>query len=296
MKQVTRNVNGIRAREADVAACVAREKPDVLCLQELKALPEQIPEPLTTLPDYWNYWHGSKGYSGVSLHVSKAFAPDQPRFLHPEFDHETRIVIGDLGHMSIASIYVPNGGKDYASKVRFLRAMADHPGVALRRVDVDLRAGHVHVAAHDQLPADGPRRLGVDGHCAQEAALAGVVLAPVGDVDRRDRHVPQVADHDARLVVELGVQEAGLIRSERLADVQADARVALAAVPVVPVVGQGGQRLRDLLRQRLQLLQAQHIGLFARDEGRHVGLAGPDAVHVPRHQLHGTVTVAGVSL
>ena len=125
MKLATWNVNGIRARKDEVVAFLERVRPDVLCLQELKALPEQIPEALSCLPQYWCYWHGSKGYSGVSLHVHKEHCPDQPRFWHPEFDHETRIVIGDIGGISIASMYVPNGGKNYEAKLGFLRALED---------------------------------------------------------------------------------------------------------------------------------------------------------------------------
>ncbi|MBC8132711.1 MAG: endonuclease/exonuclease/phosphatase family protein, partial [Deltaproteobacteria bacterium] len=123
MKIATWNVNGIRARKDDVAAFVSAEQPDILCLQELKATAAQIPEALATLPDYWSYWHGSKGYSGVSLLVRKQYAPDQPQFWHPEFDHETRIVVADIGSLSVASIYVPNGGRDFAAKMGFLHAL-----------------------------------------------------------------------------------------------------------------------------------------------------------------------------
>jgi exodeoxyribonuclease III len=130
VKLATWNVNGIRAREADVAAFVERERPDVLCLQEIKATPAQVPEALCALPGYWCYWHGTKGYSGVSLHVHRDYAPDQPKFLHPEFDAETRIVVADLGALSIASVYVPNGGKDFAAKIGFMTALAAYAAAA----------------------------------------------------------------------------------------------------------------------------------------------------------------------
>jgi exodeoxyribonuclease-3 len=95
----------------------------------LKATAAQIPEALS-LPGYWCYWHGSKGYSGVSLHVSKEHAPDRPAFWHPEFDHQTRIVIADVGPLSVASIYVPNGGRDFAGKMGFLQALEAYVGSA----------------------------------------------------------------------------------------------------------------------------------------------------------------------
>ena len=78
MKIATWNVNGIRARQAQVQEWIARERPDVVCLQEIKATPDQIPAALCELDGYWCYWHGGKGYSGVALHVSKTVAPDRP--------------------------------------------------------------------------------------------------------------------------------------------------------------------------------------------------------------------------
>jgi exodeoxyribonuclease-3 len=123
MKIVTWNVNGIRARQAELQAFIEREQPDVLCLQEIKASLDQLPVWLCDLEGYWCYWHGGKGYSGVGLHVRKATHPDQPYFRHPEFDYEHRIVTAQLPFAAVASIYVPNGGKDFAAKMRFLEAM-----------------------------------------------------------------------------------------------------------------------------------------------------------------------------
>jgi len=130
VKIATWNVNGIRARVNDVAAFVEREQPDILCLQELKATPEQIPDPLLLLPGYWCYWHGMKGYSGVGLHVRRGFTADQPRFLHPEFDAETRVVVADIGDLSVASVYVPNGGRDFGAKIGFMTAMCGYVAAA----------------------------------------------------------------------------------------------------------------------------------------------------------------------
>src|SRR5258706_1201213 len=72
---------------------------------------------------YWCYWHGYKGYSGVALHVSTAVAATRPTCLHPEFNFENRIAVAEVGEVTVASVYVPNGGKDYAAKLRFLEAL-----------------------------------------------------------------------------------------------------------------------------------------------------------------------------
>ena len=76
---------------------------------------------------YWCYWHGGKGYSGVGLHVSQAIAPERPAFSHPAFDYENRIVsVAKSAGVTVASVYVPNGGKDFPAKMRFLEAMDDY--------------------------------------------------------------------------------------------------------------------------------------------------------------------------
>jgi exodeoxyribonuclease-3 len=123
MKIATWNVNGIRARHAQVYEWVARERPDIVCLQEIKASPDQIPLVLCEMADYWCYWHGGKGYSGVGLHVHRSLVPAQPVFTHPAFDYESRIVTVEAGGTTIASIYVPNGGKDFQAKMRFLEQL-----------------------------------------------------------------------------------------------------------------------------------------------------------------------------
>ena len=133
MKFATWNVNGIRARQSQVLQWMADERPDVVCLQETKAAADQIPLFLCDIEGYWCYWHGGKGYSGVALHVSKTFAPERPAFNHPEFDYENRIVIVDVsspfGLVTVASVYVPNGGKDFPAKMKFLEAMDAYAAV-----------------------------------------------------------------------------------------------------------------------------------------------------------------------
>jgi exodeoxyribonuclease-3 len=107
-----------------------RERPEVVCLQEIKASPDDIPLTLFSLDDYWCCWHGGKGYSGVALHVRKDIQGERPIITHPAFDHEHRIaaVVLDTpaGPVTVASVYVPNGGKDFPAKMRFLQAMREY--------------------------------------------------------------------------------------------------------------------------------------------------------------------------
>src|SRR5207253_1201678 len=103
MKIATWNVNGIRAREAQLCDWLERDQPDIVCLQELKAEPAQIPA-RCSLADYHVYWHGMRAYSGVSLHVKKSAFDTAPEFTHPDFDMEARIVQARLGNLIVASV------------------------------------------------------------------------------------------------------------------------------------------------------------------------------------------------
>jgi exodeoxyribonuclease-3 len=165
----TWNVNGIRARLDQVHDWIERERPHVVCLQEIKASPDQIPMFLCELEDYWCYWHGSKGYSGVALHVRKELSPERPRFSHPAFDYENRIVTVELGGVLVASVYVPNGGKDFPAKMQFLSALehfvADNPAKAL------ILCGDLNIARTDRDVHPKERKPRAIGQLPEERAV-----------------------------------------------------------------------------------------------------------------------------
>ena len=150
VKITTWNVNGIRAREAQVREWIDREQPDVVCLQEIKASMDQVPPALCELEGYACYWHGGKGYSGVGLHVRRDRFPGQPVFSHPSFDMEHRIVVAELPELSIASVYVPNGGKDYDAKLKFLDALAHYAATFQATGATLVLCGDLNVAREDR--------------------------------------------------------------------------------------------------------------------------------------------------
>ncbi len=177
MKVATWNVNGIRAREAQVAEWIAREAPDVVFLQELKASPEQIPPSLCELNGYWCHWHGSKAYSGVGLHVRKESFPREPLFDHPEFDFETRVATATLGDLVVGSLYVPNGGKDFEAKMRFLEALdafVEKQHAAGRRL---VLGGDLNVTHTDRDVHPKERKPGMIGQRPDERALLTRILS-----------------------------------------------------------------------------------------------------------------------
>ena len=189
MKIATWNVNGLRARHAQLIEWVAREQPDVLCLQEIKATQDQIPDPLTTLTDYWNYWHGGpKGYSGVSLHVRRSLAPSPPTFSHPSFDMEYRVVEALAAGVRWASVYVPNGGKDFDAKLRFLRALSVWTAERHAAGELLVIGGDLNVALTNADLHPSQVKAGAIGQRADERALLSEAIGH-GLVDViRDQH------------------------------------------------------------------------------------------------------------
>jgi exodeoxyribonuclease III len=185
MKLGTWNVNGIRARQQQVQEWIERERPDVVCLQEIKASSDQIPLFLCDLEGYWCYWHGGKGYSGVALHVSRDAASERPHFFHPEFDYENRIVGVELGEVTIASIYVPNGGKDFPAKMRFLEALDGYVGSFQGATRALVVCGDLNIARTDRDVHPKERKPRAIGQLPEERALLERIIgAGLIDVGR----------------------------------------------------------------------------------------------------------------
>jgi exodeoxyribonuclease-3 len=178
-------VNGIRARHTQVAGLVDAHRPDVVCLQELKAAPDQVPELVCNLGGYWCCWHGERAYSGVALHLRKERFPERPRVTHPDFDRETRIAQVEVGDLVLASVYVPNGGKDFAAKMAFLDAMTRWAGDLHARGQQLVVCGDVNIAREERDVHPKQRKPNAIGQRPDErAAFAGLLATGLVDVGR----------------------------------------------------------------------------------------------------------------
>ena len=130
MKIISYNVNGIRAAIAkNFAGWVQKENPDIICLQETKAQPEQIDTALFSELGYESYLHSAekKGYSGVAI-LTK-ITPDNVVIGMgvSRYDIEGRVIRADFGDLTVVSVYVPSGTtggirQDY--KMDFLSSFA----------------------------------------------------------------------------------------------------------------------------------------------------------------------------
>jgi exodeoxyribonuclease-3 len=135
------NVNGIRSATAKgLASWLRAQKADVICLQEVRALPEQLPPELASLPLRHAHHHPAEkpGYSGVALYSRRR--PDRvvQGLGWPDIDAEGRYLQADFGRLSVASVYVPSGSSSphrQAVKFAFLDRFLDF----LRRLRADGR-------------------------------------------------------------------------------------------------------------------------------------------------------------
>jgi len=112
---VSWNVNGIRAaHKKGFLEWLQREAPDVLCVQETKARPDQLPEDLINPPGYRTYWSAAekKGYSGVAVFTKIEPTAVSTSLGVDRFDAEGRLIKIDFADFILFNVYFPNGKRD----------------------------------------------------------------------------------------------------------------------------------------------------------------------------------------
>ena len=112
MHVVSLNVNGIRAAvRRGLVGWVAERRPDLLCLQEIRATDSQLPLREFEQLGYESVWNlGSRpGYSGVGVLSRVGFEPVASPLEDPATEHEGRFVAVRAGETVVASSYVPTG-------------------------------------------------------------------------------------------------------------------------------------------------------------------------------------------
>lgn len=131
MRIITYNVNGIRAAmNKGLVEWVGHAQPDVLCLQEIKATPDQVnTQPFEDM-GYHLYWYPAqkKGYSGVAI-----FSKPEPTHVEygcglKEYDDEGRVLRLDFGDLSVMSVYHPSGSSGDLRQVFKMKWLGDFTG------------------------------------------------------------------------------------------------------------------------------------------------------------------------
>ena len=112
MKILSYNVNGIRAAlNKGFAEWLSAAGPDVVCLQETKALEDQVNTVLFEQMGYQHYWHSAqkKGYSGVAILTKTNPLNVQKGTGIEHMDFEGRVIRADYENVSVISLYLPSG-------------------------------------------------------------------------------------------------------------------------------------------------------------------------------------------
>ena len=132
MKIATFNINGIGARLPRLLEWLDESRPDVACLQELKAPDERFPEAELAAAGYQAIWHGQKSWNGVAilardglgLHETRRGLPGDPDPAH------SRYIEAAVGGVIVASLYLPNGnpvpGPKFDYKLAWFEALLAH--------------------------------------------------------------------------------------------------------------------------------------------------------------------------
>lgn len=126
MKIISYNVNGIRsAASKGFFTWLQATDPDIICLQEVKALPEQIPEEIFLIEQmgYHHYWYPAqkKGYSGVAILTKQKPEHVEYGCGNEQFDAEGRMLRADFADFSVMSLYLPSGSSgEERQQVKFM--------------------------------------------------------------------------------------------------------------------------------------------------------------------------------
>lgn len=111
------NVNGIRsAARKGFFDWLQRTKPDIVCLQEIKAHQEVLAPELRQPKGYYGYFHDAvkKGYSGVAIYTRHEPDKITEGLGWPDVDAEGRFIQADFGKLSVVSLYIPSGSSSEA--------------------------------------------------------------------------------------------------------------------------------------------------------------------------------------
>jgi exodeoxyribonuclease-3 len=137
MRIATYNVNGVNGRLPVLLRWLDETKPDIVCLQELKAPQEKFPEEAITNAGYKAIWHGQKSWNGVAILSRGADIQEIRRVLpgDPEDEH-SRYIEAQVDGIRIGCLYLPNGnpapGPKFDYKLRWFDRFTAHSADLLK--------------------------------------------------------------------------------------------------------------------------------------------------------------------
>ncbi len=150
MKIATYNVNGVNGRLPVLLRWLNEAKPDVVCLQELKAPNEKFPEQAIKDAGYNALWHGQKSWNGVAVLSRDTVPVERRRILDgDEEDLQSRYLEVEIGGLILGCLYLPNGnpypGPKFDYKLRWFERFSAHAEMLLASEKPVVLAGDFNV-------------------------------------------------------------------------------------------------------------------------------------------------------
>ncbi len=154
MRIATFNINNINRRLPNLLQWLAEARPDVVCLQELKADQSGFPESEVARAGYGAVWRGERTWNGVAILARDAQPIITRRRLPGDADDmQARYVEAAVNGLLVASIYLPNGnpqpGPKFAYKLRWFERLAAHAAELLAEGVPAVLAGDYNVVPTD---------------------------------------------------------------------------------------------------------------------------------------------------
>jgi len=154
VKVATWNVNSVRARLPRLLAWLEAQRPDVLCLQEIKVANEEFPADALSAAGYHAVVNGQRTYHGVAI-LSREPATDVALGLRDGGDDaQARLASARVAGVRILSAYVPNGGEvgseKFAYKLAWLGRLRAHLAATASPQEPLLVCGDLNVAPEDR--------------------------------------------------------------------------------------------------------------------------------------------------
>ena len=154
MKIATYNVNGVNGRLPVLLRWLGQAKPDVACLQELKAPDEKFPERAIADAGYGAIWHGQKSWNGVAI-LARGEKPVETRRGLPgdPDDTHSRYLEARVSGLRIGCLYLPNGnpapGPKFDYKLAWFARLAKYARTLLKSNEPVVLAGDFNVMPTD---------------------------------------------------------------------------------------------------------------------------------------------------
>jgi exodeoxyribonuclease III len=155
LKIATFNINGIRSRLARLLEWLAESEPDIVCLQELKAVHETFPETAIRKAGYSPVWQGQKSWNGVAI-LARGIDPVVSRRALPgdDDDLQSRYIEAAVDGVVVACLYAPNGNPQPGPKFDYKNAWMERLLVHAKEL-LDSKAPVVIAGDYNVVPTDG---------------------------------------------------------------------------------------------------------------------------------------------